>query len=264
MVAARQLACRTTAMAYHVRTSVFEGPLDLLLQLITRHQVEVTALSLTTLVSEYLAHLEDMREMDLELTSEFLLIAATLIQLKVRRLLPEDTAVDLDDELALMEERDRLLTRLLTCVTFKDVAAVLAARLEITNRYVPRVGGIDQQIVPQPAVVTIPIDAAGLGLIANRVLSQSRKEPDLDHLDLDLPSVQAAIDELRGRVSEAVDTSFEDLVEHCTRKVEVAAYFLALLELARWGMVELTQEDWLSRIDVRYRGDAQIVSEWSR
>ncbi len=251
-------------MAYHVKTAVFEGPLDLLLQLITRHQVEVTSLSLTDLVSEYLTHLDDMRQMDLEVTSEFLLIAATLIQLKVRRLLPDDGEVDLDEELALMEERDRLLSRLLTCVTFKDVAAVLAARLERTNRFVPRSTGLDQAITPKPVELTMPIDLAGLAALAQRVMARQVQEPDLDHLDLELPSVQSAIDELRGRIADAVDTSFEELVEHCTRKVEVAAYFLALLELARWGMVELAQEDWLSEIEVRFRGDAQVVSEWTR
>ncbi len=252
------------SMTYHVKTSVFEGPLDLLLQLITRHQVEVTSLSLSALVTEYLAHLEEMRELDLEVTSEFLLIAATLIQLKVRSLLPDDEPLDLDDELALMEERDRLLARLLTCVTFKDVAAVLAARLESSNRHVPRISGLDQEMAPKPETLQIPVDVIGLARIADRVFARRRQTPDLDHLDLDLPSVQAAIDELRVRVAEAVETSFDDLVAHCTLKLEIAAYFLALLELARWGMVELAQEDWLSKIEVRHRGDAAITSEWAR
>lgn len=251
-------------MAYHVKTAVFEGPLDLLLQLITRHQVEVTALSLSDLVTEYLSHLEEMRSLDLEVTSEFLLIAATLIQLKVRRLLPEDIPVDLDEELALMEERDRLLARLLTCVTFKDVAAVLAARMEASNRHVPRISGIDQEILVRPEVLVLPLDATGLASLAEKVFTRQTGAPDLDHLDLDLPSVQAAIDELRVRVAEAVETSFDDLTRHCTRRLEVAAYFLALLELARWGMVELAQDDWLSKIEVRHRGDGAVTSEWSR
>lgn len=239
-------------MAYHVKTAVFEGPLDLLLQLITRHQVDVTALSLGDLVSEYLSFLDEMRKLDLDVTSEFLLIAATLIQLKVRRLLP-DAEVDVDDELALMEERDRLLARLLVCVTFKDVAAVIAARLQATGRHVPRTSGIDQEIrVPAPEVV-VPMDADGLAALAGRVLTRRHSEPDLDHLDLDLPSVEAAVDELRVRVADLAQTTFGDLVAHCRRSVEVAAYFLALLELARWGLVDLAQEDWLSEIEVRHR-----------
>lgn len=252
-------------MSYHVKTAVFEGPLDLLLQLITRHQVDVTSLSLSDLVNEYLGYLDEMREMDLDVTSEFLLIAATLIQLKIRRLLPDDAEVDLDEELELLSERDRLLSRLLMCVTFKDVAAVLAARLQATNRYVPRVAGLDRDIPIAPPDVVVPTDPAGLAAVFARLLEARAEEPDLDHLDLDLPSVQSAIDELRVRVSEEVETSFDDLVAHCTRRVEVAAYFLAILELARWGMVEVAQDDWLDEIKVRHLsgGIEDTRSEWA-
>ena len=111
-------------MSYVVSTAVFEGPLDLLLQLITRHQVDIAEVSLTGLVEEYLSFIVEMQALDLEVTSEFILIAATLIELKASQLLPPGDEVDLDEELALMEERDRLLARLLMCVTFKDVAAV--------------------------------------------------------------------------------------------------------------------------------------------
>lgn len=252
-------------MPYHVRTAVFEGPLDLLLQLITRHQVDVTTVSLSDLVTEYLAHLEEMRTLDLDVTSEFLLIAATLIQLKIRQLLPVDSEVELDEELELMEERDRLLSRLLMCVTFKDVAAVFSARLQATNRFVPRVGGIDADLSVPPPEPHVGVDAEGLARVAARVFATRTLEPDLDHLELDLPSVQAAIDELRVRVTELAETTFEDLVSHCTRRVEVAAYFLALLEMARWGLVELAQDDWLAEIEVR-RGSGRgtdLVSEWA-
>ncbi|HLU30912.1 MAG TPA: ScpA family protein [Acidimicrobiia bacterium] len=253
------------AMTYHVSTAVFEGPLDLLLQLITRHQVDVTQVRLTDLVAEYLAHLEEMRLLDLDVTSEFLLIAATLIQLKAHALLPADADLDLDEELALMEERDRLLARLLTCVTFKDVAVVIRHRLQEANRYVPRVSGLDQEIAAPVADVTLPVDAEGLARIAAAALAPRAQEPDLDHLDLDLPSVQAAIDELRARVSTEVDTGFDSLVAHCRRPVEVAAYFLALLELARWGLIQVSQEDWLQEIVVRRTDDvgSAFVSEWA-
>lgn len=251
-------------MTYHVSTAVFEGPLDLLLQLITRHQVDVTSVRLSDLVHEYLAHLEEMRRMDLDVTSEFLLIAATLVQLKAHALLPEDAELDLDEELALMEERDRLLARLLTCVTFKDVAVVLRHRLQEGNRFVPRVSGIDQEI-SAPIDVRVPTDAVGLARIAAAALSARDREPDLDHLDLDLPSVQAAIEELRVRIEAEVATGFDSLVAHCRRPVEVAAYFLALLELARWGLVEVSQPDWLEDIHVRHtgNGEADLVSEWA-
>jgi segregation and condensation protein A len=252
-------------MTFHVKTTVFEGPLDLLLQLITKHQVEVTAVGLTDVVGEYLSFLDEMKHLDLEVTSEFLLIAATLIQLKAQALLPDRGDLDLDEELALIEERDRLLSRLLVCVTFKDVAAVLQRRLQDANRFVPRVSGVDQVITPRPQDLDLPIGADDLAAMANRVFSRQNAEPDLDHLDLDLPSVEAAIDELRARVAEMTMATFEDLTAHCSRTVEVAAYFLALLELARWGLISVSQEDWLSEIVVSDRGETAsgFSSEWA-
>jgi len=252
-------------MTYEVKTAVFEGPLDLLLQLITRRQVEITNLSLSDLVAEYLSFLDDMRELDLEVTSEFLLIASTLVQLKARHLLPDESVIDLDEELELMEERDRLLARLLACVTFKDVAAVLTHRWQETNRYIPRSVGMDQAVSPRPPEVTIPVDALGLMALAARVLAAPDREPDLDHLDLELPSVEAAIHDLRAKIEDLAESSFDEMVSHITRKVEVVAYFLALLELARWGLVEVSQRDWLSNIEVRRAGGEVadgLTSEW--
>lgn len=252
-------------MTFHVKTTVFEGPLDLLLQLITKHQVEVTAVGLTDVVGEYLSFLEEMKDLDLEVTSEFLMIAATLIQLKAQSLLPGRGDLELDEELTLMEERDRLLSRLLVCVTFKDVAAVLQRRIQDTNRFVPRVSGLDQVISPRPQDLAISIGMDEMAAMAHRVFSRQGAEPDLDHLDLDLPSVEAAIDELRARVSDLSMATFGDLTAHCSRPVEVAAYFLALLELARWGLITVSQEDWLADIIVAHRGDpsAAFSSEWA-
>ena len=252
-------------MTFHVRTTVFEGPLDLLLQLITKHQLEITAVGLTEVVGEYLSFLEEMREMDLDVTSEFLLIAATLVQIKAQSLLPTRSDFDLDDELALAEERDRLLARLLASVTFKDVAAVLRRRLQEGNRFVPRVSGIDQDMVVVAPDFAIPATPEEVALIAQKVFARAVLEPDLDHLDLDLPSVESAIDDLQERVQMETVASFEDLTEHCRRPVEVAAYFLALLELARWGLIEVSQADWASAIQVRRlsEGSVDLTSEWA-
>lgn len=252
-------------MTFHVRTTVFEGPLDLLLQLITKHQVEITAVGLTDVVGEYLAFLEEMRELDIDVTSEFLLIAATLVQLKAQTLLPSPSELELDDELALAEERDRLLSRLLASVTFKDVAAVLRRRIQEGNRFVPRTSGIDRKIDAPAPEVRIPVDADGLSTLAEKVFSRAVLEPDLDHLELDLPSVEGAIDDLRERLRIEAMTSFDTLTEHCRRPVEVAAYFLALLEMARWGLIEVSQTDWTAPIDVRQTedGDADMTSEWA-
>ncbi len=252
-------------MTFHVRTTVFEGPLDLLLQLITKHQVEISAVGLTEVVGEYVAFLDEMRDLDLDVTSEFLLIASTLVQLKAQSLLPTSSDLELDDELALAEERDRLLSRLLASVTFKDVAAVLRRRLLEGNRYVPRISGLDQRIVAPAPDVSIPANPEELVLIAEKVFARAALEPDLDHLDLDLPSVERAIEDLQERMRLATVATFEDLTEHCSRPVEVAAYFLALLEMARWGLITVSQVDWSSPIEVRQIDDGAIdlTSEWA-
>jgi segregation and condensation protein A len=255
-------------MSYEVKTRVFEGPLDLLLQLITSHQVEITELSLVDLVNEYLSHLDVMEKMDLEVTSEFLLIAATLIQLKARHLLPDDREIDLDEELALAEERDRLLARLLACLTFKDVAAVFAHRFDGNARYVPRLAGLDPDITPSQPEVKLGVDLATFVSIAERTFHEATHEPDLDHLDLSLPSVGEAIDDVRIRIAALVETEFESLVAHCDRSLDVVAYFLALLELARWGVISVSQEHRDAAIKVVSKNPAafdagDLQSEWS-
>src|SRR3954470_24580466 len=117
-----------------VQTPVFEGPFDLLLHLILREQVDIYEVSLSTIVDAYLAELRLLEDLDLDIATEFLLIASTLVELKARRLLPGRDDVDLDEELALWEERDLLLARLLECKTFKDVAATLARLADVAGR----------------------------------------------------------------------------------------------------------------------------------
>lgn len=242
-------------MSFEVRTRVFEGPLDLLLQLITSHQLDITELSLLDVVNEYVAFLDEMTELDLEGTSEFLLIAATLIQIKARHLLPDDEPIDLDEELALGEERDRLLSRLLACLTFKDVAAVLRHRMEVAEQYVPRSVGLPTGLVPQPEI-TLNVDASGLAAIAEMVFTTPDIDPDVDHLDLELPSVLESMQDLQVRMGAVITSDFEEVIAHCTSDAEVIAYFLALLELARWGIVRVTQLDPFARIAMSYDEEA--------
>ncbi len=252
-------------MTYEVKTAVFEGPLDLLLQLITGRQLEITDVSLSDLVAEYLSYLDALREMDLEVTSEFLLIAATLIQMKARRLLPDDVPVDIDEELLLAEERDRLLSRLLACLTFKDVAAVLGHRLAANERYLARTAGLEPDIQPPPPELRITVGGGGLARLATRALNRMR-EPNLDHLELDLPSVADAIADLRRRVGQVAETTFEDVTDHCERTVEVVAYFLALLELAKWGVLAVAQQHREAAITMRpgpHDAATRFESEWA-
>src|SRR3546814_9318138 len=134
-------------MSYEVTTPVFEGPFDLLLHLILREQVELYDVSLTRIVDAYIVELEKMERCNLDLATEFLLIAATLIELKTRRLLPDADDLELDEELALWSERDLLLTRLVECKTFKDVAVALEHLANDAGRSYPRVAGPDERFV---------------------------------------------------------------------------------------------------------------------
>lgn len=252
-------------MSYQVKTAVYEGPLDLLLQLITSHQVEITELSLGDLVTEYLSYLDAMEELDLEIASEFLLIAATLVQLKARHLLPEDADIDLDEELALAEERDLLLSRLLACLTFKDVGAVLAHRMGSNERFVGRSAGLDADVRPAPPELKLSLGIEEFVRIAARV-ERRRRDVELDHFELDLPSVNDAIADLRARIADAAETDFRALTAHLERPIDVVAYFLALLELARWGLVGVSQDhrDDLIRVEARPDADdISTISEWS-
>ena len=132
-----------------VQTPVFEGPFDLLLHLILREQVDIYEISLLTIIDGYLAELDRMRQadasFDLDTATEFLLIAATLVELKARRLLPGRDDIDLDDELALWEERDLLLARLLECKTFKDASGALQRLAEVAERSYARRAGMEER-----------------------------------------------------------------------------------------------------------------------
>ena len=140
-------------MAYEVRTPVYEGPFDLLLHLILKEEVELWEVSLAQVIDVFLAEVERLERLDLEVTTEFLLIASTLVELKARRLLPGAEMSELDEELLRFEERDLLLARLLECKTFKDAAAVLAGHLRVGSRSVPRTAGPEEpfrSLAPDP------------------------------------------------------------------------------------------------------------------
>ena len=238
-------------MTHEVKTRVFEGPFDLLLQLVNQRHVDITKVSVSGIIYDYLSWLEATPEPDLDVSSEFILMAAMLLHLKVRFLLPECEPIDMEEELAMLDERDRLLARLLTHLTFQDVATVLGSRLARAARFVGRSVGIDQKLgEPEAPVLPPTVTPTTLAALVADLVETEPLEPIVDHIDLDLPSVDDAIEEIRARIAAELESTFEQLVSHCTRRVEVAAYFLAMLELARWGVVSVAQ-DHPSEIAVR-------------
>ena len=233
-------------MTYEVSTAVFAGPLDLLVQLINRNIVDVTKVSISGIVDDYVEHLDSLPEQELDAVSAFLLMAAMLMHLKARFLLPDEEPTDLEEELALLDERDRLLARLLTFLTFQDVATVLGHRIEESARYVGRAAGIDRELGgPAPPALPPDVTPRTLAALVDGLAKTELPEPelDVDHLDLDLPSVGDAMEEIKARIATELESTFERLVAHCTRRVEVVAYFLAVLELARWGIVSVVQDE---------------------
>lgn len=242
-------------VSYQVQTPVFDGPFDLLLHLILREQVELYEVSLSTVVEAYLVELEKMDHVDLDVATEFLLIAATLVELKARRLLPGDADVDLDDELALWEERDLLLARLLDCKTFKDASRVLAGLADVAARSWPRRAGPEDAFLDLTPDVMDGVTPEGLRAAFLRA-SAPRPEPrvDMDHLAPIGISVADAVAELVDELPRVGRIGFRALTASLVDRIEVVVRFLAVLELCKQGLVDLDQGERFGDITVTWTG----------
>jgi segregation and condensation protein A len=258
-------------MGYEVRTPVFEGPFDLLLHLILRQEVELWDVSLSAIVDEYLAELERMHSLDLELATEFLLIAATLIELKTRRLLPGPADLDLDEELLRFEQRDLLLARLLECKTFKDAAAALAALSRRAERSLPRTIGPEE---PYRSLVPDPLERVKLTALrdaARRALApRAPAVVDTDHIAPIRASVADAIRDVLMRVPERAAITFRELVGDATTRLETIVRFLAVLELFKQGVIDIEQFENFGTLSVRRlaEGEAALdeasIADWDQ
>ena len=253
---------------YEVQTPVFEGPFDLLLHLILREQVDLYELRLSTIVDAYLAELEKLESLDLDLATEFLLIAATLVELKAKRLLPGDDDIDLDEELALWEERDLLLARLLECKTFKDAAVALAVLAEDAGRSFPRIVGPDERfagLAPDLLADTTPAQLRDAFLRATAPKPVLRVE--LEHVAPIRASVTDAVEELLDELPRAGVLTFRRLTSGLAEKLEVVVRFLAVLELYKQGLVDLEQPSNLGELTITWIGgdaSAQADGGWMR
>ncbi|HET7488325.1 MAG TPA: ScpA family protein [Acidimicrobiales bacterium] len=243
-------------MPYEVSTPVFEGPFDLLLHLITKQQVDLYEVSLSAIVDAYLAHLATMEALDLDVATEFLLIAATLVELKSRRLLPDVSDGELDEELALWEERDLLLARLLECKTFKDAARALdrlAAGAELSR---PRVAGMEERFLSLVPDVLAGVTPDHLRTACLRALAPKPPPPavDLSHVSMIRASVRDTVDELLTTLPAAGPTTLRRLTAGIAERILVIVHFLALLELYKDGLVELDQPTTFGELRVTWVG----------
>jgi segregation and condensation protein A len=246
-------------MAYAVSTPVFEGPFDLLLHLILQEEVDIHLVSLSRIVEAYLAELEKMKQLDLEIATEFLLIAATLIDLKTRRLLPATDDGDLDEELALWEERDILLARLLDCKTFKDVATVMHDLIERAELTHPRLAGPDERfesLLPDLLEGVSPLRVQRAFLRATE--PKTPVSIDLYHVAPIRASVADALDELVRVLPEHGTVTFRQLVAGIADRIEVVVRFLAILELFKQGRVDLVQAERFGDIAVQWNPEAVV------
>ncbi|KMS73404.1 chromosome segregation protein ScpA [Streptomyces viridochromogenes] len=240
---------------FKVRLSNFEGPFDLLLQLISKHKLDVTEVALSKVTDEFMAHIRAMGpDWDLDETTEFLVVAATLLDLKAARLLP---AAEVEDEadLALLEARDLLFARLLQYRAYKQIADIFSRRLDDEARRYPRTVGLEPHHAELLPEVVISIGAEGFARLAVKAM-QPKPKPQVyvDHIHAPLVSVQEQAGIVVARLKELGEASFRALVEDTDDTLTVVARFLALLELYREKAVALDQETALGELVVRWTG----------
>jgi segregation and condensation protein A len=244
-------------MTIDVTTPVYEGPFDLLLQLILQEKVDIYEVGLSAIVDRYLTEVERMQAFDLDVATEFLLIAATLIELKTRRLLPGLNDGDIDDELALWEERDLLLSRLIECKTFKDVGRVFSRLADEADLSFPRLVGPDERfdgLIPDLLEGT---SVRRLQSAAIRALTP-RPEPliDLFHVNPIRFTVAEAVAELIDELPRVGKISFRRLTADLAERLEVIVRFLAVLELFKQGFVDLDQAGRFGEIEITWTAGA--------
>ncbi|MET9358908.1 segregation/condensation protein A [Streptomyces sp. NPDC006617] len=240
---------------FKVRLANFEGPFDLLLQLISKHKMDVTEVALSKVTDEFMAHIRAMGpDWDLDQTTEFLVVAATLLDLKAARLLP---AAEVEDEadLALLEARDLLFARLLQYRAYKQIAEIFNGRLEAEARRYPRTVGLEPHHAELLPEVVISIGPEGFAKLAVKAM-QPKPKPQVyvEHIHAPLVSVQEQAGIVVARLKELGEASFRVLVQDTEDTLTVVARFLALLELYREKAVELDQETALGDLLVRWTG----------
>ncbi|MEU1705946.1 segregation/condensation protein A [Streptomyces sp. NPDC005706] len=240
---------------FKVRLANFEGPFDLLLQLISKHKLDVTEVALSKVTDEFMAHIRAMGpDWDLDQTTEFLVVAATLLDLKAARLLP---AAEVEDEadLALLEARDLLFARLLQYRAYKRIADIFNERLDEEARRHPRTVGLEPQHAELLPEVVISIGPEGFARLAVKAM-QPKAKPQVyvDHIHAPLVSVREQAGIVVARLRELGEASFRVLVEDTGDTLTVVARFLALLELYREKAVALEQETALGELLVRWTG----------
>ncbi len=247
-------------MSYRVSTQAYTGPFDLLLQLVSRQKVDIGAISISEVAEQYLAEVERLEALDLDVASDFVLVAATLLDIKAASLVPDETPrgraddLDEDDDLAGLDGdalREVLIQRLIAYKQFKGAAAALGARREAESRMHPRVAGPDPEFLNLMPDYLAGITLRGLAVICADL--DSRRETFLleaEHVAphrVPLELTVASVDRL---TSARTITTFRDLLDGSSTPEQVVSTFLAILELAKRGSITLEQKENFGTIQI--------------
>ncbi|MEV8517541.1 ScpA family protein [Dactylosporangium sp. NPDC051484] len=249
---------------FQVRLANFTGPFDLLLQLIGKHKLDVTEVALHTVTDDFIAYIRAMGDAwDLDEASEFLVVAATLLDLKAARLLPSAT-VENEEDLALLEARDLLFARLLQYKAFKEAAAHIAGLEAIGSRRYPRSVALEPRYAEALPDLVLGVGPQRLLKLALKAFTP--KTPpvvSIAHIHMVRVSVREHANIMRDRLRECRVATFADLCVDCESTLEVVARFLALLELYRENLINFEQVQALGELIVHWTAaeDADVSIE---
>ena len=253
--------------AFEVTLENFSGPFDLLLSLIAKHRLDITEVALAQVTDEFIAHLAGQAEWDLGQASEFLVVAATLLDLKAARLLPRGE-VDDEEDLELLEARDLLFARLLQYRAYKLVAADLEHRWATNARSYPRSVRLEPHFAALLPELVLRVGPERLAELAAAAFAPKPGPPqvDLSHLHAPVVPVREQATLIVGRLRRLRSASFRTLVEDADSTAVVVSRFLALLELFREGMIAFEQAEALGELRVSWagseEGDVTIVADY--
>lgn len=246
--------------AFSVHLANFDGPFDLLLQLISRHKMDITEVALGVVTDDFIAYIRALEGSeagwDLDQTTEFLVVAATLLDLKAARLLPSGEVED-EGDLALLEARDLLFARLLQYRAFKEIAAIFHGRIEIADKSFPRLVAMEPHFAQLLPEVLIGVGPARFAQIAQRAMTP--KVPltlSVEHIHRPLVSVTEEAAKLVDQLRRSGRSSFRTLISDADSTLVVVARFLALLELYREGVLRFEQVMALGELQITWSGEA--------
>jgi segregation and condensation protein A len=244
-------------VTFVVTTPSFSGPVQLLLQLISSHDVDVLDVALAPIVDEFVALLHDEAvTVDVEDLSEFLLIAAILLEMKSQRLLPGRDSTEPDEEFVGWEERDVLLARLLELRNYASLADAFVSLFERASRAYPRIRGIDDGFVVQPPDLLAGVTSADLAVAYLRGIEEKPVPVvRLNHVTVDAVSVAETVVSLAQRLPDLGPVSFRSLTAGLCSRIEIIVHFLALLELCKLGRVNLGQGATFGEVRIEWLDD---------